>query len=85
MVSIIIQDLDESLKAKLQLRAAQYGRSIEEEIQMILTTVLENEVSPKNLGERIHQRFLSVGGFDLPEIEREPVRDLPLFDAQPSS
>ena len=36
MASITIRNLDESVKARLRIRAAQHGRSMEEEARHIL-------------------------------------------------
>jgi len=80
MASITIRNLDEALKAKLRLRAARLGRSMEEEVRVILKSVLAQEDLSKSLGESIHQRFANLGGFDLPQIEREPIRDRNLFE-----
>ncbi|NJL88366.1 MAG: plasmid stabilization protein [Coleofasciculaceae cyanobacterium SM2_1_6] len=67
--SLTIENLDDALKAKLQVRAVRAGRSIEEEARIILKTVLEENPS-QNLAETIHQRFVGLGGFDLPPIDR---------------
>lgn len=80
MANITIRNLDDALKAKLRIRAARLGRSMEEEVRVILKNVLAQEDTPKSLGESIHQRFANLGGFDLPSIEREPIRDRPLFE-----
>ena len=79
MASITIRNLDDALKAKLRIRAARLGRSMEEEVRVILKDALAQEDTPKSLGESIHRRFANLGGFDLPSIEREPIRDRPLF------
>ncbi|GBO54824.1 VapB protein [Pseudanabaena sp. lw0831] len=79
MASITIQNLDDALKAKLRIRAARLGRSMEEEVQVILKNVLAQEDAPKNLGYSIHQRFADIGGFDLSPIEKEPIRDRDLI------
>ncbi len=80
MANITIRNLDDALKAKLRVRAARLGRSMEEEVRVILRNVLAEESAPISLGESIHQRFVGLGGCDLPEIKREPIRDRPLFD-----
>ncbi|MEE3716383.1 hypothetical protein V2H45_06475 [Tumidithrix elongata RA019] len=80
MASITIRNLDDALKSKLRIRAARLGRSMEEEVRTILRTVLAEEDTSRNLGEIIHQRFAVLGGFDLPPIAREEIRDRPLFD-----
>jgi len=81
MASITIRNLDDEVKAKLRLRAAYHGRSMEEEVRVILAATLSEDALPTNLGETIHQRFLALGGLDLPELERESVIDRPLFDS----
>lgn len=47
MSSITIRDLDNRLTARLKARAAQGGRSVEEEAQLILQCVLEKDESTK--------------------------------------
>ena len=80
MASITIRNLDDALKAKLRIRAARLGRSMEEEVRVILKTVLTEEDKLKSLGKSIHQRFADLGGFEMPSIEREPIRDRNLFE-----
>jgi plasmid stability protein len=79
--SIIIRRLDESIKTRLQARAARHGRSMEAEAREILKSALARRPgSSKNLAERIHARFVALGGFELPHIPREPMREPPTFD-----
>ena len=40
MASIVIRRLDDSVKARLRLRAAEHGRSMEEEAREILKSAL---------------------------------------------
>ena len=81
MASITIRDLDEAVKSRLRVRAAQHGRSMEEEVRQILRTVLAEEASqPRNLGEAIRRRFAALGGVDLDLPPREPTREPPRFD-----
>lgn len=79
MANITIRNLDDSLKSKLRIRAARLGRSMEEEVRVILKGVLLEEDFPPSLGESIHQRFADLGGFDLPLSAREQIRDRNLF------
>jgi len=80
MANITIRNLDDALKAKLRIRAARLGRSMEEEVRVILKRVLEEDDTAQSLGEKIHQRFVGLGGFDLPLIPREEICDRSLFD-----
>jgi plasmid stability protein len=66
MATITIRQLDERTKAKLRVRAAHHGRSMEEEAREILRCALETE--PENsvhMVERIHRRFRELGGVEL--------------------
>jgi hypothetical protein len=35
---------------------------------------------PENLWDAIRRRVEPFGGFDLPDIERDPIREPPVFD-----
>lgn len=80
MASLLIRRLDDSVKARLQSRAARNRRSMEAEAREILTTALA--LAPKKRGclaEEIHARFAKLGGFEVPDIPREPMREPPVF------
>ena len=49
MASITIRNLDEDIKAKLRVQAAQNNRSMEEEARIILRQALSPEDSDSNL------------------------------------
>jgi len=81
VASITIRNLDDRLKSQLRVRAAQHGRSMEEEVRVILRCALAaSDPPPLNLAQRIHERFRALGGFDLPLPARAPLRDPPAFD-----
>ena len=81
MASITIRKLDEGLKSRLRIQAAIHGRSMEDEARDILRSSLNQELPQvRNLAESIRARFAPLGGFDLPEITREPMREPPIFD-----
>lgn len=78
MASITIRNLDEALKRLLRIRAAHHGRSMEEEAREILRVSLsESEAPTKDLATAIRDRFAPLGGVDLPEVERTPIRPPP--------
>ncbi|HET7370235.1 MAG TPA: plasmid stabilization protein [Gammaproteobacteria bacterium] len=80
MTSITIRNLDENLKARLRIRAARHGRSMEDETRDILRTTLAAEHAPPvHLAASIRQRFAALGGVELPPIPREPPREPPDF------
>ena len=74
MASITIRQLPEITKRKLRIRAAQHGRSMEQEAREILKTVLkEHEEQPKDLAESIRRRFARFGGVKLEIPPRGPI------------
>jgi len=64
------------VKAKLQRRARQHGRSTEEEVRDILRNAVRDESQPPaKLGSRIVARFANVGlDEDIAELRGQPVR-----------
>jgi plasmid stability protein len=81
MGSILIRKVDERLKRKLRLRAAQRGRSMEDEARDILKAALAKEAQPpRNLYESIRRRIEPLGGVDLPPFPDEPMPDPPKFE-----
>ena len=78
MASITIRNLDEKTKARLRVRAARHGRSMEEEARTLLRAALSEESAPKGgLGDAIRARFRGLGGVELRLPPREPIRDPP--------
>lgn len=62
MAQLIVRDLEEEVKARLQRRAARHGRSMEEEVRQILRNALKEENRPSaKLGSRIAARFARIG------------------------
>ncbi len=81
MASITVRNLDDGLKRRLRIRAAENGRSMEQEAREILKHALEDEEAPvKNLGSAIRARFAPFGGVELEIPPREPMREPPRFD-----
>jgi plasmid stability protein len=82
MASITIRQLPETTKRKLRMRAAQNGRSMEQEVREILRIELnksgETKRPPKtakDLVESIRRRFAPLGGVNLEIPPRGPIRD----------
>jgi antitoxin FitA len=73
MSTMTIRNIDEALKARLRVRAAIHGRSIEEEARDILRAALPSEPqSMGDLGQAIRNRLAPLGGVEPPETPRDP-------------
>lgn len=70
MAQLVVRQLDDSVKEKLQRRARRHGRSTEEEIREILRNAVRTEGSIRTtLGSRIAARFRRVGlDEEIPEL-----------------
>ena len=86
MSTLTIRNLDERLKRSLRLRAAGHGRSMEQEVRVILADALASP-QPNPDGamwlQRLRQRFQGLEGEDwrVPARNEAQDRDLPQFDA----
>ena len=75
MATLMIRDLDENVKTRLRVQAAEHGRSMEAEARLILRAALSGRRPPRGLGSYIHEQFAEVGGVDLETVRSsEPVR-----------
>jgi plasmid stability protein len=75
MAQLIVRNLEEDVKVRLQARARRHGRSMEEEARDILRHAVRDKGAPKpELGSRIAARFAGRGGdLDLSDLRgREP-------------
>jgi plasmid stability protein len=79
MASITIRNLEDDLKRRLRVRAAEHGRSMEEEAREILRQVVGDAAPPRNLAAAIRARVAPFGGVDLDLPTREPMREPPRF------
>jgi antitoxin FitA len=75
MAALSIRDLDESVKQRLQIRAARHGRSMEAEVRAILTEAVNEPADSAGLFTALLDRFGVLGGVDLELPDRtEPAR-----------
>lgn len=65
MASITIRNLDEDVKTKLRVQAAQNNRSMEEEARVILRQALAQTVSEPNIADLALQLFGQDNGVEL--------------------
>ena len=80
MATLTIRKLDETLKARLRVRAARHGRSMEMEAREILRDGLFAKApAPGNLVDAIRRHIIPLGGIDLVIPPREPLREPPDF------
>ena len=80
MASITIRNLDDEVKTRLRVRAAENHRSMEEEARQILREAVGRNHPPRNLASAIRARIAPLGGVDLELPPREPGREPPSFD-----
>lgn len=81
MASITVRNLDDGLKRRLRIRAAENGRSMEQEARDILRAALDDaSAASTDLGSSIHARFAPLGGVELELPPREPIRNPPSLD-----
>jgi plasmid stability protein len=77
MAQVIVRKLEETVKRKLQRRAARHGRSMEEEVRDILRDAVKDEERVRGgLGSEIAARFKGI------ELE-EPIPELRGFEIKP--
>ncbi|MDQ6752220.1 MAG: Arc family DNA-binding protein [Actinomycetota bacterium] len=65
MASVSIRDLDDEVKERLRVRAAENGRSMEAEIRAILVAAVNEPTGSKGLLTAIADRFGALGGVEL--------------------
>jgi len=81
VASITVRNLDDGMKRRLRIRAAENDRSMEQEVREILRTVLAEDNAPsENLGTALHSLFAPFGGVELDLPPRTPMREPPTFD-----
>jgi len=79
MASITIRNLDDDVKTRLRVRAAEHHRSMEEEVRIILRDAVADRRGPRNLAAFTRQCFASLGGVELELPPRGAMREPPDF------
>ena len=74
MASVVIHNLDDEMVSQLRLRAVAHGRSMEEEVRIILREAIEADAGPDSLEEAIRARFAPFGRAEPGLPRREPAR-----------
>lgn len=87
MTQLLVRKLDEDIKPKLKARAARHGRSLEEEVRVILREVADEpeqapaEPEQAGLGTQISKLFEGIG-FAPGEFESDGLLDSPVRAAE---
>lgn len=79
MASITIRNLDGDVKRRLRVRAAEHGRSMEEEAREILRRAVGGPRTSGDLAAAIRARVAPFGGAEVEIPPREPMREPPRF------
>jgi len=76
VAQLVVRNLEDDVKAKLQRRARLHGRSTEEEVRDILRDAVKDEgAAQPGLGTQIAELFAGIGlDEDIPEQRGQPVR-----------
>jgi plasmid stability protein len=81
LATLVIRNIETALHARLKSVAAAHGRSMEEEARQVLRAALASAAIPNKVGfgDAMRALFEPLGGVDLPEVKRAPVRAPPDF------
>lgn len=80
MANITIRNLDDEVKTRLRVRAAEHHRSMEEEARVILRdAVNDRRTAPRDLAKFTRECFALLGGVELELPVRVAMREPPDF------
>lgn len=65
VAAVSVRDMDDDVRERLRVRAAEHGRSMEAEIRAILTEAVRPPEDPNGLAQALLTRFGELGGVDL--------------------
>lgn len=76
MAQLLVRNLEDEVKVKLQRRARKHGRSTEEEVREILRVAVRDRATKRlPLGSRFKARFARVGlDHDIEELRGQAAR-----------
>ncbi|MCX7693335.1 FitA-like ribbon-helix-helix domain-containing protein [Tepidimonas taiwanensis] len=83
MSALTVRNLDDAVKARLRVRAARHGVSMEEEVRRILREAVANEPGTATLGQRLKSRFEPAASADFAVPARRAPRTPPAWDDAP--
>ncbi|MCY4270673.1 MAG: plasmid stabilization protein [Gammaproteobacteria bacterium] len=80
MASITIRNLDDDIKTRIRVRAAEHHRSMEEEVRIILREAVGgSHAETRDLAKFTRECFAPLGGVELELPPRGPMREPPDF------
>lgn len=75
MAQLVVRNLENDVKERLQRRAKRHGRSTEEEVRTILRDAVKDEERAQPLGSRLRARFRTLGlEGEIVELRGQPAR-----------
>ena len=76
MAQLVVRNIENGVKARLQRRARDNGHSMEEEVRDILRSAVKTEETPSGgLGTEISALFAKAGlDFDIPELRGQELK-----------
>jgi antitoxin FitA len=74
MAALSIRDLDDEVRERLRVRAAQHGRSMEAEIRAILVEAVMDSDGAESLFDALRARIGALGGVELELPDRTAAR-----------
>lgn len=77
MATLTIRNLDDDIKRRLRIEAAEHGRSMEEQARVLLAEALRKTTAKQSLGAAVRAIIDPLGGFDLPPRQKQPYRPEP--------
>jgi antitoxin FitA len=77
MAQLVVRNLEDEVKNKLQRRARRHGRSMEEEVRDILRNATNEEAGSGNLGSEIAALFRGLGwDKEIPELRGYQIKPI---------
>lgn len=76
MAQLVVRNIENAVKARLQRRAKRHGRSMEEEVRDILRSIVDEDEGPSSgLGTEISSLFTKAGlGSDIAELRGQKIK-----------
>jgi antitoxin FitA len=78
MATLTIRNLDDDVRDQLRIRAARHGRSMEDEVRVVLRSAV-TVGSPSQVWQASRALFSGENGVDLGQIDRTSDRTTPDF------